>query len=87
MPKEEPEKLVNSIFGINLFNVRAVAEKVASYMEYDGIAPRWLFFANLIDPLIPENRILSTISVINSAKEIKIGLGKHFESTKVIRER
>ena len=87
MPKEEPEKLVNSLFGINLFNVRAVAEKVASYMEYDGIAPRWLFFANLIDPLIPENRILSTISVIDSAKEIKIGLGKHFESTKVIRER
>ena len=67
--------------------VKEVASKIASLVEYDGIAPRWLFFANLIDPFIPDNRILSTISVIDSAHEIKIGLGKHFESTKVIRER
>ena len=87
MPKEEPEKLVTSIFGINLFNVKALQSKIDELKEYQGIAARWTIFANLMDPEKPENRVLSTISVVNSAEEIKIGLGRQFDSKKVIRER
>ena len=40
-----------------------------------------------MDPSEPENRVLSTVSVIDSANEVKLGLGKGFDSTKRIRER
>ena len=80
MPKEEPQKLINSIFGINLLNTKALKRRIASMQEYAGVASRWMFFGNLMDPAKPENRVLSTISVIDSAQEIKIGLGRRFES-------
>ena len=40
-----------------------------------------------MDPEKPENRVLSTISVVNSVEEIKIGLGRKFDSKKMIKER
>jgi hypothetical protein len=50
LPKEEPEKIMNSFFGINVFNTGAVRERISSLAGFDGIAPRWTIFGNLMDP-------------------------------------
>ena len=50
LPKEDPDKVVNSFFGINVFNTNAVKERIASLTGFDGIAPRWTIFGNLMDP-------------------------------------
>ena len=75
LPKEEPEKIMNSFFGINVFNTEAVRERISSLTGFDGIAPRWTIFGNLMDPEKPENRVLSSVKVIDSSDEIKLGMG------------
>ena len=41
--------MVTNVFGINLFNVKALERKIEELKEYQGIAARWTFFGNLMD--------------------------------------
>ena len=57
---------------------------------FEGITPRWTLFSNLLNPdeekrqEALESKVLSVITVIDSAKEREIGYGTRFNYKKDI---
>ena len=53
----------------------------------EGISGRWTFFTQLHKVGMPETKIASTVFSVDSAHEIRLGVGRLFDSKKVIGER
>ena len=54
---------------------------------FEGVSGRWTFFTQLHRIDQPEPKIAATVFSIDSAEEIKVGIGRLFDSKKTIGER
>ena len=59
----------------------------ASQSQIEGVSGRWTFFTQLFKENEPEPNLASTVFAIDSAQEILTGIGRLFDSKKVIGER
>ena len=55
--------------------------------EIEGVSGRWTFFTQIHRMGDAAERIASTIFSVDSAEEIKVGIGRLFDSKKKIGER
>ena len=55
--------------------------------KVQGVSGRWTFFSQLRKLDAPETKVAATVFAIDSAAEIKIGIGRTFDSKKKIEER
>ena len=53
----------------------------------EGLSGRWTFFTQLQKVGQPESKVAATIFSIDSAQELKVGIGRLFDSKKKIGER
>jgi len=72
---------------MNTHNIREKIFQDEVGKQIEGVTGRWTFFSQLHKPEQPDNKLAVNVFAIDSKAEIKIGVGRLFESKKVIGER